>query len=325
MVAASRISWIDYAKVLCIWLMVCCHAGQQGMVLQLAYQFHIPAFFIISGFLFMEKGIRKTLVSFLVPILFYGLLYLVFRLFLILYKHDFNWSLCSGDSLAVILGWIKSFVWCYEKIDVFPGSWFVFALLFLRLLMEVGWVRNIKCWIAAACFVWMCLEPLMGFSRWNDLKVWHVISSLPFFVTGMLLREKQVDVVSGSFEFKLFCAFAFFVLALIQGRTDLFEYRYGISYALFFLNAILGSYLLFNLCSCAPSGRRWIVTLSIGTLLILGLHFEMFPYLTVAFRVALSIDGPYLPMLVGLTVMALCYPLIILFARFCPLLLGKTK
>lgn len=76
----ERVSWIDYAKVICIFLMVCCHAGQKGMILNMAYQFHMPAFFIISGMLFRPKGVWVTVKSFGVPILVFGSLNLLYRM-----------------------------------------------------------------------------------------------------------------------------------------------------------------------------------------------------------------------------------------------------
>lgn len=52
-----RLSYIDWAKVTCILLMICCHAGQKGLILDITYQFHMPLFFIISGVLFRPKGV----------------------------------------------------------------------------------------------------------------------------------------------------------------------------------------------------------------------------------------------------------------------------
>ena len=72
--STGRLSWVDYAKVICIYLMIACHAGQKGLILDMTYQFHMPAFFIISGMLFRQKGIIKELVQFGVPILFCGVL-----------------------------------------------------------------------------------------------------------------------------------------------------------------------------------------------------------------------------------------------------------
>lgn len=325
MVATSRISWIDYAKVLCIWLMVCGHAGQEGMIQLLSYQFHMPAFFLISGILYRPKGVRVTLKSLGVPILFYGLLYLTFRLFLVLFKAGFDWTVCSNEFITVGTQWIQSFVWCLDGLDVFPGAWFVFVLLFMRLLMEIGLVRKYKWLFLFFCFAWCSLEPFIDIpAQLEDLKVWHILSAFPFFITGLLIKERRLNVMAGSFEVKLLAVALFVVLAIIQGCPEIFVYNYGLNYALFFLNALLGSWLLFNLCDCAPAGRHWIVSLSNGTLLILGLHFEIYPYMTVAFRYVTGIYNAYLPLLIGFMVMVVCYPLIRFCEKHCPILLGKT-
>ena len=78
--STGRLSWVDYAKVICIYLMIACHAGQKGLILDMTYQFHMPAFFIISGMLYRQKGFRKEILSFGVPILFCGMLSLGYKL-----------------------------------------------------------------------------------------------------------------------------------------------------------------------------------------------------------------------------------------------------
>lgn len=82
----KRVSWIDWAKVICIWLMVSCHAGQKGMLLDLTYQFHMPAFMIISGLLFRPKGVLKELKSFGFPIVCFGVITQAYHLAIDMFK-----------------------------------------------------------------------------------------------------------------------------------------------------------------------------------------------------------------------------------------------
>lgn len=307
----DRVSWIDWAKVICIWLMVSCHSGQTGMILNLTYQFHMPAFFIISGILFRPKGVKNTLVSFVVPILFFSLLTLLSKIFV--------W----GGSWGALL---KSYTFGYvapAETSPFQGYWFVAVLLMMRLVMECRICRDCKMIIAIACVLYCLIEPCLPIP--SDVFLWkpyHIISCMPFFVVGIEIKERQIEINNGSFEFMSLLFVVFFILTQIQGRVDIAGYNYGVNYVLFYANAILGSYLLFCLCMFLPT-RIWIQTLSTGTFLVLGLHGMMYGYIMAIFR-RLSMTNSYLPLLAGIVVMAICYPLILFFKKYCPLILGKN-
>jgi fucose 4-O-acetylase-like acetyltransferase len=48
----ERISWIDWAKTILIFLMVSAHCNIHPYPQQFIHAFHMPAFFLISGYLF---------------------------------------------------------------------------------------------------------------------------------------------------------------------------------------------------------------------------------------------------------------------------------
>jgi fucose 4-O-acetylase-like acetyltransferase len=319
----QRLSWIDWAKVICIWLMICCHAGQKGLILDLSYQFHMPAFFIISGFLFHAKGIKKELKGFGIPIIFYGIICLCYRLLIIISKSDnIDVGEITTRCLLILKVSLKSLV-VSSEISWFQGYWFVVTLMLIRLLMEWHIFVEYKYMIAALCVVWNSIEPYMNVSPLiMGFKPYHVISCLPFFVLGMVVKEKQIKLDTGRAEYKLIAASLFFVLTLIQRQIDLSIYCYGYSYIICFLNACLGSWLLFSTTSSLPQ-CNWIQTLATGTLLILGLHGILYGYVTSFFHKFLGLNGFYIPLFVGLIVLGLCFPLIMWLEKKQPLLLGK--
>lgn len=316
-----RLSWIDYAKVICIYLMVVCHAGLKGMGDNFIYQFHIPAFFIISGYLFRPKGIKKELLSFGVPILFFGIVTLTYRYTRLFVASGFNLSDALGGGKIITLSVLRSF-YIASTPSLFQGCWFVLVLWMMRLLMEVGFFRKIKYWLAGFCLLYCCIEPFLQIhSVMLELRLYHLLSSLPFFITGMTIKERNLNVMRGGFETKLILLFLFFGLTLFQGRVDLYKYHYGISYLVFYLNAIIGSYLLVNVCNILPE-KEWIKTLSTGTLLILGLHGILFHVINDVLEYT-GHTNVYYSVFVGLTVMIICYYPIRCLDKKCPLLLGK--
>lgn len=84
----KRENWIDWSKALLIWLMVLGHAGLSGMPRELVYAFHMPAFFIISGYLYKPHKCWRTLKSFGIPILFFSAINLCFIILKMSMKGD---------------------------------------------------------------------------------------------------------------------------------------------------------------------------------------------------------------------------------------------
>lgn len=70
----GRIVWLDYAKAILIYLMVVCHCGTTESVATIVYAFHMPAFFIVSGYLYRPHKWFSSLKSFLVPLAFYSVI-----------------------------------------------------------------------------------------------------------------------------------------------------------------------------------------------------------------------------------------------------------
>lgn len=191
--------------------------------------------------------------------------------------------------------------------------------------MEIDWVRRLKLLIAAVCFTYCCVEPFGGRPSWSEgFELWHLLPSFPFFVLGMIIKEKRLDLTAmGQFEAKLLLGVLFLIITLIQGKVDLAGYKYGLSFALFFFNAVVGSYLLFSISNAAPPQKQWITSLSTGTLLILGLHGLIYPQITSLMHELLGLFNPYTPFFVALLILFICYPLIVLCEKHFPLLLGK--
>lgn len=319
----KRITWIDWAKVICIWLMVSCHAGQKGMVLNLAYQFHMPAFFIISGFLFHPKGAGKELRALGVPILFYSFIQFLWKILFALYETGVSDLLEGGRLFNILSSMLKSFITASD-ISCFQGYWFVAVLLVIRLLMQWRFFRKNKYLIALIFILFCCVEPSLNIPGLiRELKPYYVFPCLPFFVFGMGIKEKRLDVMKGNLGIKVAALLVFLILTHLQGFPDISKYSYGINYSVFFTNAIIGSYLLYNLCNFLPF-RSWIQDLSTGTLLILGIHSIIYPIINTVFG-HLGISFHYLPLLTGVITMAFCYPIIKLFESHFPVLLGKAR
>lgn len=70
----KREFWVDVSKTILIFVMVVGHCNPYLWVRTLIYGCHMPAFFIISGYLYKPHDWKKTTKSFFIPIVFFRLL-----------------------------------------------------------------------------------------------------------------------------------------------------------------------------------------------------------------------------------------------------------
>jgi len=71
----NRIDWIDWAKVIGIWIVVYGHTPGH-LFGQVIFLFHMPLFFIISGMLYKQRPvvheIQRSLYSLILPYFIYN-------------------------------------------------------------------------------------------------------------------------------------------------------------------------------------------------------------------------------------------------------------
>lgn len=117
--------------------------------------------------------------------------------------------------------------------------------------------------------------------------------------------------------------FAIYVVLVLyndnNGEVDIWLYRFGANYVLFYVCALVSSILLFNICKKLKSSQI-AETFSKGTFLILGLHSIILEFCDKVFDV---FNLPHYCVVSSLVVMLLCYYPISLALRYCPVLLGK--
>ena len=149
---------------------------------------------------------------------------------------------------------------------------------------------------------------------------WYIalsIPSMPFFCVGFFLKDRQWYPKNRSYYQLAFLLVLIISLPLINGFCSINSNSYGISYSLFFLNAIASSVFVFILSDYIPS-TTFCTVISKGTLLILGLHF---PIMSILNSVLPSFCDTIIPILT----LFLCYYPILWLNKWCPLLLGKIK
>lgn len=97
----ERKYWIDWAKVFGIYLVVLGHTTDGSELIRpLIYSFHMPLFFMISGYLEKKYSgsaisyIKKTAKRLLIPYLIYGIISTLYVIFIVGSKDTIHTLLC---------------------------------------------------------------------------------------------------------------------------------------------------------------------------------------------------------------------------------------
>ena len=134
----ERLVWIDYAKTILIVLVVLGHAT--GRFNGYIYQFHVAAFFCISGMLYKKKKgliaeIINSFLRLLVPLI---VVFLVFAVFIFLSVkvniYDY-YGLYEYIGLKQLI--IKFFIYGQQYIDALGATWFLIVLFGVEVFQHI--------------------------------------------------------------------------------------------------------------------------------------------------------------------------------------------
>lgn len=127
----TRINEIDAAKAICIFLMLVGHCCTSEAIRIYIYAFHMPAFFVFSGFLYHPHHFLHTIRCFFIPVIILSLLHF----FELVVTEGYVYTISHYDFLQYRFGLGTGY---------FSGIWFIWALLGCRLVMgDIPWFRKI--------------------------------------------------------------------------------------------------------------------------------------------------------------------------------------
>ena len=315
----QRINWIDWAKVFAIYLVALGHllskTGSEGYIFNLIYSFHMPFFFFISGYLFRikENGfvdfLKSSFRSLLVP---YILLNLIGNAFL-------------------IPTWVLARHWPIDQLFYFitadgrgePGpTWFLVCLFQVRLLSYFI-VRKTPVWRLLVVLFCILIAYLFPFHLyWRIDTVFMVI---PFYIAGYELKNK-LSFFSSKILFFILLLIVL-SLTMIMGYANVYLRLFGNYPLLYYPYAFAGIFMLISLSFMFDKYNfKFITILSIGTIVIMGLHGIVFLYVETIFKDLFSLDYIFLTFtgkitLSSISLLLLYYP-IIWIQKYFPIVMG---
>lgn len=319
MMVKERIHWIDWSKCILIYLVVVAHYGQiSPFVDNMICAFHMPAFFMISGYLHksipLKESVSKNFKRLIIPALLFSVL---------CWSVMLTWDLLKNIPFSAeehiykpLLGIIR-----YDRPYVSPPCgviWFLQVLFICQILLDALAKDGLKSIIIAS------LVCVIATSVWYNLGIddkryiffiQRTCASFPFVALGYIAKQKQwMQKLAIMRWIPWLLLVAYEVGVLYNGRVGIMSWRFGHDVFLYYVIAITGCFSFYLIVNKIKIGG--VITISNGTIVILCLHRLMIPVMY-----KLNLDA-YLGSLVILTI---CYPLILIFNKYFPCFTGKIR
>ena len=325
----ERINWIDWAKAMAVCSVVFCHLpqSQEWFYYRYLQASTITIFFFISGYLKKDRGSdkenwKKYWHGLILPYIIYNVI--VYPYWLIRYY------LLNGGGMPDLLTALKPITGAllFEHEGTFAEPlngplWYLPAILFMHVTIDL-------CCKTKYPQVIMIGLSIISFILYAANKQWEFIHSmtpvgifrrLPYYYIGYVMGRNGLfkdinfkkDVIG--FTCLIPLSIFFFYLHLHEERTlphvTLF-YPFNICFLFGFLYA----------CKLLSNFSSGIITnISIGTLLIIGLHFPLIGAYNYILKICCYEWYEALP--TALLMTAILYPLIIYSKNHIPTLIGK--
>ena len=299
----KRIQWIDLCKAIGIYLVVLGHFLPVGTPLKIIiYSFHVPLFFILSGFLLKtERGwvsqVFRRARLLLLPYFGFATVSLFYYVAFPINKMDIV---------------TKFFFWKGETVWNEP-LWFLFTLFVVELIAYTLFrclpifTKNMTALFGIVIGV-MAMGYFVYWLRPLSLEYFGIdkaICLLGFYLLGYLLRQTQfLNALPKSKElwtgvFLLVCV----ITLVLNWNNNISVYYLDLNnYFVFLFTSIIGSISLIALCQNV-SVEKFLKSVSNHTIFIMGTHYVfLLLYIWVADRIPMDSMIFCLPVLVIYTI-----------------------
>ena len=277
----ERINWIDWAKAFCMTVVVFCHLPQQEdtFYLQFLASVILSTFFFISGYLkkrnlSLKESAKKYGYSLLIPYIIYNAIYYPYWLIKFYIEHgNITWSDAIKPIIGTILGQLNSSFSC----ELNGVTWFLIALFMMHILTDaLNRNKHGKSIMLILSIITMILYGVNKYYHYAPYITYHgFIRCLCFFFIGNLFRQWNY-LKSTNLPKDLTIGTATLLLSLILFYWHINEEQFALHITLYYVVNLISVFAFVYLSRSLNNIKSRLITLiSIGTLLIFGLHRMM--------------------------------------------------
>lgn len=266
----ERQCWIDWAKSIAIYGVVLGHVSNVSNpvwvknIAEVLIWFHVPLFFLISGYLFRIKEnsfgefLKNSVKSLLIPYVFFNII-----------SSPILWKLQAHD--VWMTGMYEFFI-CKSHAWAGP-AWFLVALFNIRLLAY--WLLKIRgTWLRVGVIVLLSIIPIV-ISNQLYFGGSSAMVGLNFFMVGYFLKRK--DAINKYLSLNAWALYLIpcllFVMAMLLHPFDINVAKGWVGSPFSYVKSFVAVFMAISFCLLLRNWKLEIVQLiSRGCIVIMGLH-----------------------------------------------------
>ena len=328
----ARYNWIDWSKSIAIFLVIWGHVPMaQSGTYTFIYSFHMPLFFLISGYLYnpkktIKEELYKNLKTLMLPYFIYQLIF---------YPYWFVRELLVPHQVINIDNSIIHPIIQSLLSDAINGpTWFIYCLFLIKIYSYLIQRKQSLYWLTAStsCLIsilicyWLNKQSIFGTYATHNFFAVQI-----FFFTGQALKRTNIGNIANS----LYLSIMWFLLSAIS-FSILISIRYTSNYTTwsemisFYMLGFTGSSMILGIGFMLNQIKSDInYNISIGTMVMLGIHWMFIGVFNFIIEKYTHIDyitySSSIAFIISLFIMAINYPLIMFCKKHFPLLLGKMS
>lgn len=280
----KRLAWADSIKGIAIWLMVFCHANVSNeFLLTFIYMFHMPVFFIISGYfahgdVSFGTGLKRAFRKLMIPYFIYSILgfaicwvspYLHPELyegldgFSAIFKAAFVGMLRMDDSITSFSIMPQGCLWFLVALFVCKLLWMLILLLWNHSKLLLVFPLGLMITIGICHPTWFSLDS--------------AVFAFPFYVVGVLMRKKQLlSLYLKNNTSKLMALILSIIYMLtfgmLNGKVNIDSCEFGDNLMLFYIGGIAGFFACYSAAELLLNKIKLLSEIGKVSLTILGTH-----------------------------------------------------
>jgi acyltransferase len=344
----KRVLWVDYAKVIGIYLVVLGH-GREMVITNFIYSFHMPLFFMLSGYLFTDNKypnyryfLKKKTQQLLLP--YFAFNVITFILWLVFSKDPANKGFGNIVSYRPVAGMFYG-----NGIDDYlihaQSLWFIVCLFTIENIYYAFFINKplVKKLVLIVIFA---ILGYVDYALQLPRLPWGLniaISLVTFYAFGNALKprinrfmqQKPLIILTCM----AVCGAVLYTVSVYNGRVDVNQRMYGNNYLLYFVGGIAGSFMLLALAKVASAAfghRNWLTFIARNTIPIIAFNFLAHHIIlriltklpaSVYNSIKPGIEAGNVPLYIGISIIVfiMLLPVMYLSERYFPLLLGRRK
>lgn len=311
----ERLNYIDYVKGIAILFVVLGHIYNNSAKLWI-YSFHMPLFFMISGYLLeynkiYNRQFKNILISKLKSLVIPFYIYSIINTFILLCLNNFSKKIFIENIIRILTLQGKG------------GIWFLYCLFFaeviyvsLRKIVKNKFVENL---IIVILFI-------IAFFM-NSANLLLVIIARVFIALGFLCIGNYVINNINKYNINWIFIVIIFVLTIIGARLngviDLFSLTLGRYKILYIILSILGSILIISICKKFEGfNLNLLKYFGMNSLIIMITHKSILNI--IAYFIGIYTDYVY-GSIMFIVVILIEVPIIYIINKYLPFTIGKFK